>query len=102
MNSAYVERAVLGDSTHMAFGPGSVYQIDATIGDLYLVSKLDRSRIIGRPTIYFVIDVFSRLVTGFNVSLENPSWVGAMLALDNANNEQGRILSRAWHRNHGN
>jgi hypothetical protein len=34
-------RAVLGDSTQMAFGPGSVYQIDATIGDIYLVSSLE-------------------------------------------------------------
>lgn len=77
-------RAVLGDSTQMAFGPGSVYQIDATVGDIYLVSSLDRNRIIGRPVIYFIIDTFSRLITGFNVSLEGPSWLGAMLALENA------------------
>lgn len=77
-------RAIRGDSTSMAFGPGSLYQIDATIGDIYLVSSLDRSRIIGRPVIYFVIDVFSRLITGLSVSLEGPSWLGAMLALENA------------------
>jgi hypothetical protein len=77
-------RAVLGDSTQMAFGPGSLYQIDATIGDIYLVSSLDRNRIIGRPVIYFVIDTFSRLIAGFSVSLEGPSWLGAMLALENA------------------
>ncbi|MUG92905.1 DDE-type integrase/transposase/recombinase [Scytonema sp. UIC 10036] len=77
-------RAVLGDSTSMAFGPGSLYQIDATIGDIYLVSSLDRNRIVGRPVIYFVIDTFSRLITGFSVSLEGPSWLGAMLALENA------------------
>lgn len=77
-------RAVTGNSTKMAFGPGSIYQIDATIGDVYLVSSLDRSRIIGRPVIYFIIDVFSRLITGFSVSLEGPSFLGAMLALENA------------------
>lgn len=76
-------RAVLGDSTQMAFGPGSIYQIDATIGDIYLVSSLDRNRIIGRPVIYIIIDTFSRLITGFSVSLEGPSWLGAMLALEN-------------------
>ncbi|MBN3879590.1 MULTISPECIES: Mu transposase C-terminal domain-containing protein [unclassified Nostoc] len=76
-------RSVLGDSTQMAFGPGSVYQIDSTIGDIYLVSSLDRSRIIGRPVIYFIIDTFSRLITGFSVSLEGPSWLSAMLALEN-------------------
>lgn len=77
-------REVLGDSTQMAFGPGSIYQIDATIGDIYLVSSLDRTRIIGRPVIYMLIDVFSRMITGFSVGLEGPSWLGAMQALENA------------------
>ncbi|MBW4522821.1 MAG: transposase family protein [Scytolyngbya sp. HA4215-MV1] len=77
-------REVLGDSTQMAFGPGSIYQIDATIGDIYLVSSLDRTRIIGRPVIYVLIDVFSRMITGLSVSLEGPSWLGAMQALENA------------------
>lgn len=76
-------RAILGNSTQMAFGPGSLYQLDATPGDIYLVSSLDPSRIIGRPVIYVVIDVFSRLIAGFSVSLEGPSWLGAMLALEN-------------------
>ena len=76
-------RALLGDSTAMAFGPGSIYQTDATIGDTYLVSEFIRTRIIGRPVIYFVIDVFSRYIVGIAVTLEGPSWLGAMLALDN-------------------
>ncbi|WP_066344861.1 Mu transposase C-terminal domain-containing protein [Geminocystis sp. NIES-3708] len=76
-------REITGNSTKMAFGPGSVYQIDATIGDIYLVSSLDRNRIIGRPVLYIVIDVFSRMIVGFSVSLEGPSWLGAMLALEN-------------------
>lgn len=77
-------RAVLGNASQMAFGPGSIYQIDATVGDIYLVSSLDRSRIIGRPVIYVVIDTFSHLITGISVTLEGPSWVGAMLAIENA------------------
>lgn len=81
-------REVLGDSTQMAFGPGSVYQIDATIGDIYLVSSLDRTRIIGRPVIYVVIDVFSRMIVGMSVTLEGPSWVGAMQALENASTDK--------------
>jgi len=81
-------RAVLGDSTQMAFGPGSVYQIDATPGDIYLVSSLDPSRIIGKPVIYVVIDVFSRLIAGIGVHLEGPSWLGAMLALENATRDK--------------
>jgi len=78
------QRPILGDATQIAFGPGSVFQIDATIADIYLVSALDPSRIIGRPVLYTIVDVFSRMVAGFSVSLEGPSWLGAMLALENA------------------
>lgn len=77
-------REILSNSTEMAFGPGSLYQIDATIVDIYLVSSFDRTKIIGRPVLYLVVDVFSRMVVGMAVLLEGPSWLGAMLALDNA------------------
>lgn len=40
-------REVLGNSTEMAPFPGALWQIDSTIADIYLVSSLDRSRIIG-------------------------------------------------------
>jgi putative transposase len=73
---------ILGDSAKMAFGPGAVYQIDATIGDIYLLNYLDRKLLIGRPVIYLVIDVFSRLIVGLAVTLEGPSWEGARLALE--------------------
>ncbi|WP_224984215.1 Mu transposase C-terminal domain-containing protein [Geomonas agri] len=78
-----VARAILGDSTKMANGPGSLYQIDATIADVYLVSLLDPTRIIGRPVVYFVKDVFSRMVVGLYVGLESPSWTAAMMAIAN-------------------
>lgn len=76
-------RGLLGNATSIAFGPGSVYQIDATIADIYLVSERNRNKIVGRPIIYVVIDVFSRMIVGVAVLLEGPSWYGAMLALDN-------------------
>lgn len=77
-------RAVLGSSTAEAIGPGSLYQIDATIADVYLVSSYNRNHIIGRPVVYFVMDVFSRMITGVYCGLEGPSWIGAMMALSNA------------------
>jgi putative transposase len=77
-------RAKLGNSTQMAYGPGSVFQVDATIGDVYLLSSLNRRWIIGRPVIYFIIDLFSRLIVGLSIALEGPSWLGAMLALENS------------------
>jgi len=76
-------RQMLGDPRKMGFAPGSLYQVDATILNLYFVSALDRTRIVGRGVLYNCIDVFSSALTGFAVMLEGPSWVGAMLALDN-------------------
>lgn len=76
-------RELLSNSKQETDGPGTRFQIDATIADIYLVSSLDRNRIIGRPVVYAIIDVFSRLITGIYVGLEGPSWVGAMMALDN-------------------
>jgi len=73
-------RPLDGNPDILATRPGAVYQIDATIGDIYLVSHLDRT-IIGRPVIYIVIDMFSRLITGLAVTLEGPNWAGARLAL---------------------
>ncbi|RNB79752.1 transposase [Brevibacillus fluminis] len=77
-------RPVLSNSHEQLIGPGSVYQIDATIADVYIVSRYNRTQTIGRPTLYFVVDVFSRMITGVYVGLENPSWNAAMMALANA------------------
>ncbi len=76
-------RGLLGTSTAEVWGPGARYQIDATIADVYLLSRIDRHKIIGRPVLYIVIDVFSRMIVGIYVGLEGPSWVGAMMALAN-------------------
>jgi hypothetical protein len=76
-------RGLGGSGEQNTHGPGDMFQVDATIADVYLVSKLDRDRVVGRPTVYFVIDVWSRLITGLYVGYEGPSWIGAMMALVN-------------------
>ncbi|MEO9589110.1 MULTISPECIES: Mu transposase C-terminal domain-containing protein [Marinobacter] len=78
------KRALTSTSANLNFGPGARYEIDATIADLYLVAEKDPNVIIGRPVLYFVKDVFSRMVVGMYVGLESPSWVAAMMALGNA------------------
>lgn len=66
-------------NTHI-LGTGSKYEIDATIADIYLLSDSDRQSIVGRPIVYLVVDVFSRMVAGFYIGFENPSYVTAMQA----------------------
>ncbi len=77
-------RGIIGDSTleSEVLGPG-YFEIDATVGDIYLVSRYNRDWIIGRPVIYFVVDRFSRMIVGMYVGLDGPSWSGAMMALAN-------------------
>lgn len=77
-------RPLTSTATASVLGPGSRYEIDATIADIYLVDDEDRSKIIGRPTIYIVIDVFSRMIAGFYIGFDNPSYVVAMQAVVNA------------------
>lgn len=81
-------RAVTGKSDFGMMGPGSQYQVDATVADIYLVSQFDRSDIIGRPVMYFVMDTASRIVTGMYIGLEGPSWLGMTMALYNATTDK--------------
>lgn len=81
-------RAVTGKNDFGMMGPGSQYQVDATIADVYLVSQINRSDIIGRPVMYFVMDVVSRMVTGMYIGLEGPSWLGMAMALYNATTDK--------------
>src|SRR5262249_544134 len=76
-------RALAGDAMSGAFGPASIYELDSTVADNYVVSALDRNRILGRPIVYFVKDVFSRLIAGIGVTLHGPSWETAMIAVEN-------------------
>lgn len=78
------QREITGSSTMEVYGPGSRYQIDETVADVYLLSSVTRSKVIGRPIVYAIMDVYSRMVTGIYIGLEGPSWIGAMMALDNS------------------
>lgn len=71
-------RAILKDSIRFAPGPLSVGQIDPTLANMYLVSRLNRANGAGRPTLYLLQDVFSRLIVGFILTFGHASWhVGA-------------------------
>ena len=76
-------RALSGRVSDGVRGPCHRFEIDATIADIYLVSRYNRSWIIGRPVVYVVVDVFSAMIVGVFVGLEGPSWNGARQALFN-------------------
>ncbi len=76
-------RAIPGNSTLDADGPGSIAQLDWTLGDVHLISEFDRSRKIGRPVIYILSDVFTHAIMALGVGLDAPSWLGVRLLLEN-------------------
>ena len=46
------------------------FQMDATQADIYLVSRLDKSAVIGRPNIYMAVDTVTQLIAGIYVGLD--------------------------------
>lgn len=85
-------RPLKSTATTQALGPGSRYEIDATIADVILVSDHDRNQPVGRPTVYIVIDVFSRFIVGWYIGFENPSYVAAIQALQLAFSDKKDIF----------
>lgn len=46
------------------------FQMDATQADIYLVSRLDKSAVIGRPNIYMAVDTATQLIAGIYIGLD--------------------------------
>lgn len=59
-------RPAWGTSAGWRSQPGS-YQMDATQADIYLVSRQDRSIVVGRPYIYMAVDTATHLIAGVYV-----------------------------------
>lgn len=72
-----------GVSEHVS-APGDCFEIDATVADVFVVSKYNRSHVLGRPVIYVVVDQASRMVVGLFVDIVYASWDAAKQALLNA------------------
>lgn len=57
-----------------ATGPCEIYEIDSTGGRIHLVSSSDKPVLLGTPTIYLIIDRWSRFVVSAYISLRAPSY----------------------------
>ena len=76
-----LHRVAVGSARDRVPYPGHTFIIDATVGDVYLVSAFDRRRLIGRPVIYLVVDAFSSLIVSLHVALEGPNFQQARIAM---------------------
>jgi putative transposase len=84
----------LGNVLQECLGVGHQYEIDSTIVDLWLVARDNRSKIVGKPTLYLISDRFSRLIVGFHLSLDKPSWATAKEAILSLVEDKGLLCAR--------
>lgn len=87
-------RARQGSILEDCLGVGHIYEIDATIADIFAVASFDRSLIIGKPSLYLIYDRGSRLVVGWYMGLEAPSWPAAMQAILSIAEDKAELCKR--------
>ena len=75
------QKPLTGSVLQHAIGAGFVYEVDSTIVDVWIVARHNRNKIIGKATLYLVVCRYSRAIVGFHLTLDKPSWAGAMEAL---------------------
>lgn len=77
-------RGLIGSATDHTEVPGSCFELDATVLDVHVVSEFQRNHVLGRPTLYCVVDKESRMIVGLHVSMEYASWRAGRQALVNS------------------
>lgn len=82
LNGVKATKAVPGQ--YVVSRPLEVVQIDHTEVDVFLVDEKTRKAMDKRPWLTLAIDVFTRMVVGFHLSMDKPSRVSLGLCMLNA------------------
>ncbi|MET4695282.1 hypothetical protein [Endozoicomonas lisbonensis] len=80
--------------SQIALYPGHLFEIDATVLDYYIVSHFYPYNLIGQPTLYLIIDVYSRFIIAWNLCLGRPSGANALRTLVNMATDKSELLNR--------
>lgn len=88
------KRLLLSDSLSEVYGPGDMVEIDACEADVSLVSMTDPNKTIGRPIVYFMVDVFSRIILAVSVTFDNNSVLGVTNLFLNLGDNKMEFCSR--------
>ncbi|MCD8012514.1 MAG: transposase family protein [Lachnospiraceae bacterium] len=70
------KRLITSDSLSGVYGPGDMVEIDACEADVSLVSITGNGNTVGRPIVYFMIDVYTRVILAASVAFDNNSILG--------------------------
>lgn len=77
------ERLLLSDNLQGVTGPGSLFEIDECELDVSIVSEVNRSITVGRPILYAMVDVYSRMIVAVSIAFDNNSLIGVTSCLAN-------------------
>lgn len=75
------KRARPGRVTEKVDAPTDSFEVDATLANVWLISRFNRRRLAGKVVVYFVVDRATSMITGMHTAFEGPSWNAARLAL---------------------
>ncbi|WP_158541003.1 Mu transposase C-terminal domain-containing protein [Sporosarcina sp. BI001-red] len=89
-------RAIIGNSTDdSGLLVSNLWQTDSTPLNITLVSSINRNIIVGKPLLHLVVDAYSRVIVGFNLSFESlNAYSGAMTALLNSMTNKKEFCSK--------
>ncbi|OZG70879.1 hypothetical protein BTA51_23880 [Hahella sp. CCB-MM4] len=85
---------IRGKARDGVLGPGYRYEIDATIIQIRIVSRLDPTKLTKEATLYSIIDVWSGAIVGYALSLQPASWFMAAKALRNCFTPKTDVFKR--------
>ena len=86
-------RPLRGKAADAVYGPGSVFEIDASPLNIKVRSRLSGKIALTQPVLYLVVDAYSYVIVGFYVTLHHEKSSGAKLALYNALSDKEEYLA---------
>lgn len=87
-------RLLLSSSDFNVYGPGDMLEMDALEMDVEIVSETNRNKVVGRPILYALVDVYSRAIVAISVSFENNSVLGLTNCLMNLGEDKKEFCER--------
>lgn len=87
-------RVITSDTVYGASHPGDIVEIDAWEADVSLLMRGTSDVVISRPTLYLMVDRFTRLICAFSIGYEVNSYIGLSSLFMNLAEEKSEILKR--------
>lgn len=70
------KRLLLSDNLNGIRGPWDCFEMDEVEVDVSLVSIYDQTKVVGRPIVYVMLDVYTRMIAAVSIAFDNNSVLG--------------------------